>query len=164
MTETTTLGTRPLAGEKEASQAGAVPSRETEPGRELQAQILVRYPRLPAQIVRVRGQKICSYCKHAIDEDPYFPYRGYLQRALQNRSYALRYLVLECAQWTGVMFYFIPKLRAYLHNLKQRVLLPGWVRCANPDCKQLYHASCWYQIKHSKGCLRCHAQAAHRVV
>lgn len=121
------------------------------------------FPRLPLHVERLRGQKVCSYCKHSIEEDPYFRYEGYWQRVLQNKTYLLRYVRLELSHWAAEIFYFMPAFKAWLLRVKERVLLPGWVRCANPDCGQLYHASCWYQISKAKGCLRCRAHAAKRV-
>ncbi len=121
------------------------------------------FPRLSPNVERLRGQKICSYCKHTIEEDPYFRYAGYWQRLWQNKTFMLRYGLLEFLQWASGKFYFFPKLKARLLRWKERILLPGWVRCANPDCRQLYHASCWYQIAKAKGCLRCRTHTAQRV-
>ncbi len=160
MTKTTRHGSHSYAGENESFEANVLAPREVE----TEVQAMVRFPKLPESVVRERGQKICSYCKHTIDEDPYFPYETFGRRVLQNKTYVLRYGVLELVQWAANMFYFLPNFRAYLLNVKQRILLPGWVRCANPDCGQLYHASCWYQLKNTKGCLRCHAEVAQRVV
>jgi hypothetical protein len=126
-------------------------------------EIAPRHPKLPQQVERLRGQKVCSYCKHTIEEDPFFEYEGYWRRVLQNKTYVLRYGALELSQWAAGIFYFSPKLKARLLRVKDRLLLPGWVRCANPDCGQLYHASCWYQIAKAKGCLRCKAHLARRV-
>lgn len=144
----------------ETLQEEAVPQHEAHPEREENPS---RYPQLPKHIERLRGQRICSYCKHTIEEDPYFVYEGYWRRVLQNKSYLLRQAALESIHWAAVKFYFFPKLKARLLHWKERILLPGWVRCANPDCGQLYHASCWQQIAKTKGCLRCRTYIARRV-
>ena len=144
----------------ETLQEEAVPSHEAQPE---EGEYTSRHPQLPKQIERLRGQKICSYCKHSIEEDPYFVYESYWQRVLQNKSYLLRQIALELTLWAAGVFYFLPKFKARLLYWKDHILLPGWVRCANPDCGQLYHASCWQQINKTKGCLRCRTNAARRV-
>lgn len=162
MTESTSLGPPPRLRETDAVRITEVSPRAME--RETRTERVGRFAVLPLEVERLRGQKNCSYCKHTIDEDPYFPFHGYWQRFFQNKSYLLRYCTLELAQGLAGVFYFIPKFRAYLLSLKTRILLPGWMRCANPDCGQLYHATCWYQLEKNKGCLRCRSYNANRVV
>lgn len=162
MRESTSLGSPPPLRETDAVRLTEVVSQE--PERETYTKRLGRFALLPPEIERLRGQKNCSYCKHSIDEDPYFLLHGYWQRFFQNKSYLLRYGTLELAQWIAGVFYFVPKFKAYMLGLKTRILLPGWVRCANPDCGQLYHATCWYQLHKNKGCLRCRSYDANRVV
>ena len=123
-----------------------------------------RHPRLPRYVRRMRAQRTCPYCKHAIDEDPYFSRHGYWSRVLQNKSYSLRYVFLEVTfAVAAVLFQFIPVIQTPLLSLKDRVPLPGWVRCRNPECGELYHATCWYQVKRLRGCLRCRSFKARRV-
>lgn len=122
------------------------------------------HPRLPRYVRRARAQRICPYCKHAIDEDPYFRRTGYWRRVLQNKSYWLRYIFLEVTfALAAVLFQFIPAVQSRLLNLKDLIMLPGWVRCEGPDCGELYHATCWYQVKRLRGCLRCRSHKARRV-
>ncbi|MGH7494693.1 MAG: hypothetical protein ACREOO_20165 [bacterium] len=138
--------------------------RGTTTPRPFMLEVSEDHPRLPRYVRRARDQKICPYCKHAIQEDPYFRRKSYWQRILQNKSYWLRYAVLEltfaCA---AVLFQFIPVIQSRLLNLKDHVMLPGWMRCTNPDCGELFHATCWYQVKRLRGCLRCHSRKARRV-
>ncbi len=127
-------------------------------------EVFERHPRLPRYVRRARDQKICPYCKHAIDEDPYFKHKGYWRRIFQNKSYWLRFIFLEITfALAAVVFQFIPLIQSRLLNLKDRILLPGWVRCRNRECAELYHATCWHQIKRLRGCLRCHSRKARRV-
>ncbi len=164
MPQTTTLSML-VEARAEESLRGATVRQQLEARPELASAVetAAQFPKLPKHVEKLRGQKVCSYCKHTIEEDPYFQYEGYWQRVLQNKTYVFRYGVLELSQWTSGIFYFIPRLKARLLHLKDHLLLPGWVRCANPDCGQLYHASCWYQIAKAKGCLRCKAHVARRV-
>jgi len=150
------------------SQVSAAPgrdrSRATPAPLPLPLELHEAHPRLPRYVRRARGQKICPYCKHAIDEDPYFLRQSYWRRVLQNQSYWVRYILLEVTfAFAAVLLQHIPMLQSRLLGLKDRIMLPGWVRCSNPDCGELYHATCWYQVKRLRGCLRCHVRNARRV-
>lgn len=145
----------------EALDHGARESRATP---SIPPEIFEAHPRLPRYVRRARDQKICPYCKHAIDEDPYFRRRGYWLRVLQNKSYWLRHIFLEVTfALAAVLFQYIPVVQSRLLSLKDRIMLPGWVRCSHPDCGELYHATCWYQVKRLRGCLRCRSRKARRV-
>ena len=112
------------------------------------------FPTLPSYVVKYRDQKKCPYCKHFIDEDPYS----------HNQNYWVNYVLIEIAEaFTEVMNLFTsPQYGRQLKPLQQ-FMLPGWVRCKNSKCSQLYHANCWHHIKSKPGCLRCHTKKAIRV-
>ena len=110
-------------------------------------------PRLPSYIVKYREQKKCSYCKHPIDKDPYD----------RDQQYWLYYLLLGIIDVIeNIVHFFKPKAQPFL-NFKREIMLPGWFRCKNTRCGQLYHANCWYHLKENGGCSRCHMKRANRV-
>jgi hypothetical protein len=124
-----------------------------------------KYPRLPSYVPRYREQKVCSYCKHPIDEDPYFEKQGLWVRYFQNRGYWLRYIMLEIVTALALVLGHISDVfYELLMKFKTHFTLPGWVRCANPQCGQLYHANCWYELKKQRGCFRCQSRHARRVL
>lgn len=157
------MGSTPATNSSQTS-ASANDERETAARRPFSLEVSEDHPRLPRYVRRAREQKICPYCKHAIDEDPYFRRKGYWRRVLQNKSYWLRYAFLEMTfALAAVLFQYIPVIQSRLLNLKDLIMLPGWVRCSNPECRELYHATCWSQIKRLRGCLRCRSRKARRV-
>lgn len=111
--------------------------------------------KLPSYVVRNRGQKKCTYCKHPIDEDPYNCGQNFW---LQYLLFQLVSLLIE------VLRIFSVEIAQDTVRLRERITLAGWVRCRTTNCGQLYHANCWYRLKIRGGCSRCHSKSASRIV
>jgi len=111
-------------------------------------------PRLPAHVTRYRNQKTCPYCKHSIGDDPYFQDRGFWSSYFAHKLFA---------SFTAILTQVRPRSRISELGIVKNRTLPGWVRCKNGKCGQLYHANCWYHVKTHRGCLRCGSKKARRL-
>lgn len=110
--------------------------------------------RLPANVVRYRDQKICSYCRHAITDDPYFRRQSYTAQILRLRLLRVMAVIIN---------FFSPRSRETMERRQQQIVLPGWVRCRNRRCGQLYHANCWHHLAAPRRCFRCGSHEIERV-
>jgi len=111
-------------------------------------------PKLPARVKRLRDQKICSYCRHLITEDPYS----------HRERYWVQLLRLRMLRWSAALLrIFAPQRLARNEARQKRIVLPGWVRCSNRRCGQLYHANCWHHRGGTQRCFRCHSNRARHV-
>lgn len=111
-------------------------------------------PKLPARVKRLRDQKICSYCRHLITEDPYS----------HRERYWVQLLRLRMLRWSAALLRsFAPQRLARNEARQKRIVLPGWVRCSNRKCGQLYHANCWHHRGGAQRCFRCHSNRARHV-